>query len=1084
LKSNLPFLLSLVLSWMFFTLAGQGWTPVGPDHIPIHIGHGAQEGVGRIDCIAFHPTDTNTFWIGTPTGGLWKTTNNCETWEPCTDQFPRLGISDIEVHPRGADTLFISTGDRDSHRTYSTGIKKSVDGGESWENTSLVFSAEEKIVLHNLAILPDQSDIQLTTGNSGIYRTENAWDSFELVQTGNFNDIELHPSSSSDLYAVMNNPEGNSSVYVSRDTGKTFQMANDGIEGLDAISRIELAVTRAHGDLVYAVCSNKDGTLNSFYRSVNGAGSWTQLSASLPNLLGNNCDGGDIGGNDNYAMTIAVSPIDEEEIFVGGNHIWKSKDGGENWEAVTGWCGTAVWLLQKHHELEYSPEGIIYTATEGGLYRTRDGGEAWEKLSSNLSILQINNMAISELDNQLILLGTNHNGVIKKEGDQWYFIEGVGHNAYSCIIDHQVESTFYVVMEFGNVIKSTDRGLSFKSVKPIDAGLGARSAPLKMHPRYSGILFAGYRELYKTVDGGTTWYPVSGFGNDQGEELQFLDISPIDPDIIYAANHKKIWKTSDGGDHWQDISFELSEGQVINSLLCSSNDPAKIWAGLGGESVGKNILASGDGGSSWENISEGLPEGPVNCMAYEKNSNRVVYAGTDIGVYVWSSFHKHWTSLNEGLPNVIVNDLQINHQENMLIAATFGRGVWQRALYNDPSLLPFPEFVANRTLSCGGSEIEYSSISQGSITSYSWDFGEGAEPATAQGKGPHLVNYLTTGEKDVSLTINDSITELKKGYVHTVDKIDIDVFPEGGCFTGPIQLDVTGAASYIWSPIAGLNSDSGSTVIANPVTPTEYTVTGQLGSCTDSDTVALAIVFDNICNAHPLEFGENGPFTNLCATVEANEPVPLMGSEGNGCFSQDGWCMREVLNNTVWFTFKPDVTGTISIETPGNFNNQIAVFDSPTCNEVLNHNYTILAANDDSHQEQNSATITELTGLTEGKTYWLMVDGAKKGETGEFRIILRNEKLTAVEPGKADPGQEILLYPNPCNGVFTVEFLKIPGSGTRLEILDVQGRMVHFIQDSQIKRSNQVDLGQCTPGIYHMKVTTEKEIVYRKLIIK
>ena len=106
----------------FSALAGQGWMPVGPDHIPVHIGHGAKEGVGRIDCLAFHPTDTSTFWVGTPTGGLWKTTDNCETWNPFTDHFASLGISDIEVYPLGPDTLFLSTRDRDAHRTFSTGV--------------------------------------------------------------------------------------------------------------------------------------------------------------------------------------------------------------------------------------------------------------------------------------------------------------------------------------------------------------------------------------------------------------------------------------------------------------------------------------------------------------------------------------------------------------------------------------------------------------------------------------------------------------------------------------------------------------------------------------------------------------------------------------------------------------------------------------------------------------------------------------------------------------------------------------------------------------------------------------------------
>ncbi len=94
------------------------WTPVGPFNIPLYIGYGIRVGNGRVDCIAFHPTDENTFLIGSPAGGLWKTEDGGTTWAPLTDHLPSIGVADIAYHPNNPDIIYLATGERDAWNTF------------------------------------------------------------------------------------------------------------------------------------------------------------------------------------------------------------------------------------------------------------------------------------------------------------------------------------------------------------------------------------------------------------------------------------------------------------------------------------------------------------------------------------------------------------------------------------------------------------------------------------------------------------------------------------------------------------------------------------------------------------------------------------------------------------------------------------------------------------------------------------------------------------------------------------------------------------------------------------------------------
>jgi photosystem II stability/assembly factor-like uncharacterized protein len=204
-----------------------------------------------------------------------------------------------------------------------------------------------------------------------------------------------------------------------------------------------------------------------------------------------------------------------------------------------------------------------------------------------------------------------------------------------------------------------------------------------MHPVIPNIIYAGYKDVYKSVNGGYSWTKISD-NLTEGVNLNALAVAGSNDDHIYASARDKIWKTNDGGDTWTDISDGISD-HYITGIAVSETDPNKVWVTLSGYEAGEKVYYSDNGGQSWSNYSEGLPNVPANCIIYENASNSALYTGTDIGVYYRDRSMSQWADYSGNLPNVIVNDLAIHYSAGKLRAGTYGRGLWESDLYPEAS---------------------------------------------------------------------------------------------------------------------------------------------------------------------------------------------------------------------------------------------------------------------------------------------------------------------------------------------------------------------------------------------------------------
>ncbi|MGM0497113.1 MAG: VPS10 domain-containing protein [Bacteroidota bacterium] len=659
------------------------WVNLGTDS-----SDGGYHGIGRLNCIEFHPEDENTYWVGAPSGGLWETTNDGASWKTLTDTNTVIGVSDIAIPSdyETSETIYIATGDRDAGDNYSTGVLKSTDGGVTWKE-SLSFDVANTELVNHLLIDPNDDNILTAATTKGIMKTTDAGESWNKIANVTLKDIEFKPGNAGVIYGSTSSDP--TKIYRSVDSGKTWteSLSKEG-------NRTELTVSADDPEVVYAVVANTDNGLDSIYKSTNSGVDFSAVYGDK-NLLGWESDGRDEGGQGWYDLTIIADPNHADTVFVGGINTWRSVDGGNNWEIVNHWWGDGVPAAHADkHAMEYqNGTSVLFEGNDGGIYRTTDSGESWEDLTNGMVISQIYKLATAQSDTDIVINGLQDNGTKLYHKGDWYDV--MGGDGMKCMIDYTDADIQYGTVYYGDISRTTDMWSSDTKITPSDAARGAWVTPFAMHPENSETIYGGYADLWKSTDKGANWSKISDVTSNN--KLRSIAISESNPDYIYIADLYNIWKTEDGGNSWADITDGLPVSDAaITNIEVHYSAPDTIWVSMGGYD-NNNVYETIDGGNTWSNVSAGLPDLPVLDVIQDKSfsDSVVLYAGTDVGAYRKTS-DSDWSNFSNQLPNVIVNDLDIYYDKskgnNVLRAATYGRGLWERPIPNkeflaDPDIL-------------------------------------------------------------------------------------------------------------------------------------------------------------------------------------------------------------------------------------------------------------------------------------------------------------------------------------------------------------------------------------------------------------
>jgi len=702
------------------------WTPFGP------MGNERLAGTGRINSITFHPTDTSIFFICVAQGGIWKTTNSGKSWTSVSGDLPILRTTALAIHPTKPETMYVAMGDfayighnifandnkRNTH--YGLGVYKTVNGGKTWTATGLSLKQEdyEASLLSNVLINPNNPDVVMAAGQTGIYRSVDAGKNWTKTHSGLVYDMKTAQHSSRIIYAstgaVTEYNFGSAGIMRSTDFGKTWVDAKVPFRKRGSTQRIELAPSRKNPAKIYALaCDAKawteggGGFYGLFMSKDSGFTYSTVIDSTYINMLNGRFDNAP-GGQGRYDLAMYTDDQNEDIVSVAGVNLWTSVNGGSHFEPSTYWA-LNYQRLSMHgdvHEIEQHPvTGRIFICHDGGLSSTMKFEQEGDSMSyargrtkfthytKNLQITSFYRLAVHRDSATSVMAGAQDNSTALSSTNGWRNLSG-GDGMESAFNEDFDE--VYTSSQYGYIYQYLNFGSYYAYSGRISAPTGEVAEWTTPFTETDGRLWIGYGNVYYHSSFGNG-RAISSFSEAPNRSYPrpstALYVNPDNTDIIYLAKRgfyldqvdAKVWGTLNGGDTWTDISAGLPVEHYPTYLTAKDDDPKELWISFASWEKSEKVYHSTDGGKNWENISYNLPNIPVNCVAYQNDSNGFVYLGTDLGVYYLDDENDEWVLYSDGLPNVIVHELDVHLKSHTLKAATFGRGVWEVRLLGTPT---------------------------------------------------------------------------------------------------------------------------------------------------------------------------------------------------------------------------------------------------------------------------------------------------------------------------------------------------------------------------------------------------------------
>ncbi len=626
------------------------WRCLGPTNI-----------AGRILAMAFRPGEPKVMYAGAASGGIWRSIDGGQAWQPVDDALPTLSVGAIAIPVNAPNTIIIGTGEPTVGRDgiYGLGILRSIDAGQTWQQTNVVQDPFlPRMGYHAIEVNP-RTGVLLAAGSEGILRSEdNGANWTTVVSGGNWTDVKWRPGSSDSALAVQEY----GGVFLSADGGVTYQQVIGGLPNpADMGGLAKIAWSESDSRSVYLGCSAADSfTVLGIYRSTDCGATWELRSR--PTYF--------YGFQGFYNNTIVVSPSNPMAVLVGGLGISRSSDGGSTWQGV----GYNVHV--DHHAIAYRPGSAteIWVGTDGGVFRSGDSGLTWEDRNAGLVTLQLYDACSAPWDSTVGYGGAQDNGIPRYLGTgEWS--ENFGGDGMICHCDPSNPLHAYSEYQRGYRISTQDGFATWSEITRGLVGPERWVAPLDMDlhdPMH--LVTATQTGIYSTMNGGNLWSRI-GDGND----VVSIALSPIASSRIWAQERSsgKVRTSTDGGETWtvtQAAPFARIGGTKI--LADPRDSVAAYCTYLHHPARPPLVLRTTDGGTTWSDVTGDLGEQSVNTIAVDPTDSRRWFAGTDIGVWTTENAGLTWRPYGLGLPNVLVLDLEFRGLSGELRAATFGRGLW------------------------------------------------------------------------------------------------------------------------------------------------------------------------------------------------------------------------------------------------------------------------------------------------------------------------------------------------------------------------------------------------------------------------
>jgi len=737
--------LSLLSLLCIVTLSAQEFTmDMVKNMIPRNIGPGGMS--GRVTAIDVVNSNTDIMYVGTASGGLWKSTSGGIKWEPIFDKELTASIGAVEIQQSNPSVIWVGTGEGNPRNSLNGGygVYKSLDGGKSW----IAMGLEKTRHIHRIIVDPTNPDVVYVGAigspwgehpERGVFKTTDGGKTWNKILFANTKtgvaDMVMDPTNPNKLFVAMwehkrdpwffkSGGEG-SSLQMTHDGGKTWKKITneDGFPKGD-LGRIGIAIAPNKPNIAYALVEAKK---NALYRSEDGGFKWKKVN-----------DKNDIGNRPFYFSEIYVDPQNENRVYSIYTYVNVSEDGGKNFSQLMPAYGVSNGVHPDHHAWWIHPKNgnFMIDGNDGGMNITKDGGKTW-RFIGNLPVAQFYHIAVDNDYPYNVYGGMQDNGSWRGPAYVWraqgirnsYWQEISFGDGFDVVPDRDDSRYGWSMSQQGFVSRydwQTGNNYGVRPTHP-DADVKLRfnwNAAINIDPFNNNTIYFGSQFVHKSTDKGETWTVISPdlSTNDPEKQKQsesggltmdatgaenhctilVIEPSPVEKDMLWAATDDgRVHYTTDGGDNWADVSKNikgLPEGSWIAQIKASN------------KTKGEALLIANDYrrfnytpyayrtknyGKTWERIvDEDDVQSYTLAIVEDLEEPNLLFLGTDDGLYISVDAGEEWTKWTEGFPTTSVKDLVIQPREHDLVIGTFGRAAWilddirpLRALAKNKSIL-------------------------------------------------------------------------------------------------------------------------------------------------------------------------------------------------------------------------------------------------------------------------------------------------------------------------------------------------------------------------------------------------------------
>lgn len=675
---------------------------------------------GRVTAIEAVTADPNTIYVGSASGGLWKTESGGLDWDPIFDDQAVASIGAISIYQANPDIIWVGTGEGNPRNSINSGygVYRSIDGGKTWELKGL----EKTRNIHRIKIDPTNPDVIYVGAigspwgphpERGVYKTSDGGETWEQIlyinETTGVGDMIMDPNNPQKLFVAMwdhhrmpwhlRSGGSGSGLYVTWNGGKDWKQltAEDGLPK-GTLGRMGLGISAADSKRVYALI---ECDKNALYRSDDGGFRWRMITDE------------NVSNRPFYYHEIHVDPVDPDRVYNLYSSVSKSEDGGKTFERFIGN------IHPDHHAWYVHPQNnnYIIDGNDGGLAISHDAGATW-RFVTNLPLGQFYHVNYDLEMPYNVYGGLQDNGswwgpgyVLSSGGIQYFHWQMLmGGDGFDVVPDSADSRYGYAMSQGGSVGRYDKLTGDQSSIRPIHPeGKDLRfnwNAAIAHDPFERSTIYYGSQYVHKSTDRGDSWDIISPDLTTNNPEKQHQDTSGgLTYDVTGAENHctilaispslkekNIIWVgtddgnlqlTRDGGQTWTNLIGNIKdvpENAWIPVIHASNHNAGEAFVVVNNYRMNDftpYLYHTQDYGKSWKRLAnEHHVWGYCLSIVQDPKVPNLLFLGTEYGLYISIDYGKNWSKFTNGYPTVSTMDLKIHPREHDLIIATFGRSLY------------------------------------------------------------------------------------------------------------------------------------------------------------------------------------------------------------------------------------------------------------------------------------------------------------------------------------------------------------------------------------------------------------------------